>query len=855
MASYSSPFHTLHDTIGASTLVTPLVMPSSPPSLTRDDEEEPGTPDSPVPKSTTPRRDARDTRRENELDGEDDEEDDDRYFARQRDFDSPVLSRASSPDHSGVDINARLAEYSIDFSRLPGATLSGDGEDEFLSEMKGPEVEKLSDVGGPEDFTANLERYLMGDDDDDHHYNEQDTPLRRQLQNDLEASIRKDQEQEYAQKKNQEKEADEDEDEDEDGEEEHKLPEQTDLHQQQNSSTGNEQELGEYSEFGPPIDMSTPSHFLRRSNSGHVTQLEDIEEDDDEIDEAATPSKVLSTKGDEKDLHRQIAELQKAVKDRDEQIQKNHQQVLEGASAAEQNKHLQAEIQEKTAFLDSLRAEKDHENHSSFQRSENAADMSGIQRQMAEMQKELQNRNSQTDLDTERLETIAHLRQQLGGVQEQLKKRDETLDETVAKLREAITAKEKQLEEKNAEIDGLRTRVDDQALDIEKLETDVDQANTDYQTLQGRISTLETKNRPLEEKNSTLEADLTRAQSQVTAQENALKAMAADLPTGNGGQKTFAEILDLIKDLGPPSPTEEPAFLAPPPPGFPTANNAKMDEEGRLRQELSKLQAEMNVRSQVQRTLEVELSRAREQTTETQSLLKSIEDENARLSRQLKDSKSTADKAQRDLDQLRTEHTSAFQKIELLQDDQNKIQQPSPPPSPPTARNTRQQGSSPRGAAHTTTAQQDANHHYSHLQQLLAQAEKRESRLRAEIQSLRASRPSQDARVQLQTLTAEIERLEATIAAKDETAADMDAQIARSVEKREKEWERRVELLLKERERMSRALMWAWGEKEVGEKSKANVYTEDGKKIRQGYRYKYVSPSSNGAKSGKKTSS
>lgn len=843
MASYSSLFHTLHDTIGASTLVTPLVMPSSPPSLTRDDEEEPGTPDSPVPKSTTPRRVARDTHRQNELDGVE-EEDDDRYYARQRDFDSPVLSRASSPDHSGVDIDARLAEYSIDFSRLPGATLSGDGEDDFLSEMKGPEVEKLSDVGGPEDFTANLERYLMGDDDD--HYNDQEEPLRQQLENDLEASIRKDQEQEYAHRENQEEEADED---DEEG---HKLPEPTDLQQQQNSSAGNEQELGEYSEFGPPVDMSTPSHFLRRSNSGHVTQLEDIEEDDDEIDEAATPSKVLSTKGDEKDLHRQIADLQKTVQDRDEQIQKNHKQVLEGASAAEQNKRLQAELYEKTASLENLRAENGNESQSSPQYSQNATDISAIQRQMAEMQKELQNRNSQTDLDAERLDTIAHLRQQLNSVQEQLKKRDATLDETVAKLREVITAKEKQLEEKNAEIDGLRAQADDQALEIEKLETDVDQANTDYQTLEGRISSLETKNRPLEEKNNTLEADLTRAQSQVTAQENALKAMAADLPSGNGGQKTFAEILDLIKDLGPPSPTEEPGYF--PAPGFPASGNAKLDDMERLRQELSKLQAEMNVRSQVQRTLEAELARAREQNAETQSLFKSIEDENAHLSRHLKESRSTAEKAQRDLDQLRTEHTSAFQKIELLQDDQNIIQQPSPPPSPPTARNNasnrQQQRSPPRTA---TTTQQDTNQ--SHLQHLLAQAEKRESRLRAELQSLRASRSSQDTRLQLQSLTTEIQRLEATITAKDETAAEMDTQIARSVEKREKEWERRVELLLKERERMSRALMWTWGEKEVGEKSKANVYTEDGKKVRQGYRYKYVTPSANGLKSGKKASS
>jgi hypothetical protein len=46
--------------------------------------------------------------------------------------------------------------------------------------------------------------------------------------------------------------------------------------------------------------------------------------------------------------------------------------------------------------------------------------------------------------------------------------------------------------------------------------------------------------------------------------------------------------------------------------------------------------------------------------------------------------------------------------------------------------------------------------------------------------------------------------------------------ITKSVEKREKEWERRVDLLLKEREKMSKALLWAWGEKEVGDSVKDN---------------------------------
>ena len=830
-SGYSSPFHTLHDTIGASTLITPLVMPSSPPSPARD--EDPGTPDTPVAKNPTPHRVAQNTRRDNVFDEEDE---DDKYDVRQREFDSPVLSRASSPDHSAMDIDARLADYSIDFSQFPGTTLGADGEDDLLPDMKAAETEKLSDVGGPEDFTANLERYLMGEDDD------VEAPLRHQIEKDLEASIRREQQREFDQNDDQEEENEEEE------EDELEQVEQIKSRQHHHPPADNDPELGEYSEFGPPVDMSTPSHFLRRSTSGQVTHLEDIEEDDNEIDEAATPSKVLSTKGDEKDPHRQIAELQNAVRDRDEQIQKNHNQVLEAASAREQIKHLQAELQGKTVLLEGSRNEQNHEKKNSPRNSpKGATDVSALQRQMAEMQKELQNRNSHPDLDAERLDTIAHLRQQLNSIQEQLKKRDATLDESMSRLREVATAKEQQLQEKNTEIDRLKAQTDDQALEIEKLETDIDQANTDYQTLEGRISFLETKNGPLEEKNTTLEADLTRAQSQMTAQENALKAMAADLPTATGGQKTFAEILDLIKDLGPPSPTEEPGLC-------PAPGAVKEDETERLRQELAKLQADLNVRSQIQRTLEAELARAREQTSEAQSLFKSVEDENTRLTKRAEESKSNVDQGQRELNQLRADHSAALQTIARLQDEKKTIQQPSPPPSPPTTtqKNTatsQQQRSSKTNPTRAT--QQDLNQSSPH--HLLAQAEKRESLLRTELHSLRTSRTTQDA--QLHSLSTEIQFLKATITAKDETAVALDSRFARSVEKREKEWERRVEMLLKERERMSRALMWTWGEKEVGEKSKENVYAEDGRKLKQGYRYKYATAFASGHRSGKKTAS
>ena len=818
-------------------MITPLVMPSSPPNIDREEDAEPLG--SPTAKSPTVDRVAVKS-------GGDKYEEEEDYDARQREIDSPVLSRASSPDHAAGELDARLADYSIDFSRFPSAQFGGDKEDDLLPDMKPAEEDKLSDVGGPEDFTANLERYLMGDDDD-----EEGEFERKEAEKEKAADVRKEDEQQEQQDKDQA----------------HEQPEQNSKLQQ--PTTENEAELGEYSEFGPPIDMSTPSHLLHRTAGGlakDVTHLEGIEEgSDDEMNTAATPSaqkqRRLSNKAEEEkndDLHRQLADLRQAVQDRDEQLEKNHKRVLEAASAGEQIRHLQAELQRKTTLLDELHDQRSdeellreqvqllqkqaHEQELSLQRSTvNATDMSTLQQQMAEMQKELQNGNTHNnDLDAERLENIAHLRQQLGISQEQLKKRDATLDETMARLREVATSKEQQLREKNTEIDGLRAQIGDQSLEIEKLETDVDRSNTDYQTLEGRISSLETKNRPLEEKNSTLEADLTRAQSQVTAQENALKAMAADLPSGNGGQKTFTEILDLIKDLGP---SEDDA-----PDPFLENRDPREYEIEHLRHEVTKLQDELSEASVARKTLEAELAQSREQATEAHSLFKSIEDENTRLTKRADELKSTTDRTQRELGQVRADHSTALQTIQRLREEKTTtVQQPSPPPSPPTAQthNNNNANTTTLQASHQTQlkALQTAHTNSTRkLQTLLSTAEKRESRLRTELQSLRDSHSTQE--TQLETLSAEVQRLESALTVKDETAAVLDERIARSVEKREKEWQRRVDLLLKERDRMGRALMWTWGEKEVGDNHKGNGVGEDGRKLKQGYRYKYAQPQS-----------
>ncbi|KAL4951539.1 hypothetical protein BDW69DRAFT_169814 [Aspergillus filifer] len=810
---------TTHDTVGASTLAVPYFSPTSTPDDQPPNDE---SDDLPSPISSPGAHSPPGT--------------------------PPTLREGASLDRAAMELDARLREYTVDFSRFP----SGHGPDDELDEQ--PELEKeadrLSNVGGPEDFTANLERYLLGEDDSIHGDHDED----------------KDQEQPpielYEEPELPEA---------EDGD----LPKQRPA--QSHRPAEHDAELGEDSEFGTPVDMSTPSHLLRRTAAGttrEVTHLDDIEEDpDDEPSLVATPTvrKLKSPTNKEnnhadEDLRQQIDELTQAVKSRDEQLEKNRKRVLEAASYGEEIKHLRAELQRKTALLEELQ-ESHADKVKSRRSSVNAPDFSALQKQIAEMHKHLHSRNSHADLDAERLETITILRQQLTLTQEQLKKRDVVLDETLAQLKQVTTAKEQQLHEKNAEVDRLRSQVENQRAEIERLETDVSRVNREYRVLEDQMVLLETKNQPLEERNSTLEADLTRAQSQVTAQENALKAMATDTPGG-----TYSEILELIKDLGQPNTTR---------PFRPrdSGNSSDQDLE-QIYEELAKLRTETGERAAANKTLEAQLARANDQAAESQLLIQSIEAENTRLVKQAED-----------LDRLRSEHSRALETIEHLQETQQaQIQQPSPPSTPHTNNTdissleaTHKTQIANLKTAHATAISTLRSAHADStrkLRALLAASEKREADLQAELDQYEDERETQTQRLndqtdtvrnkdmEIATLRSEISHLESIIASKEETAAAMDLRIAKSVEKREREWERRVEMLLKERERMSKALLWTWGEKENpgqhskddrgkgktkssgklagGESDKENVsgtVKEDGRRRhgqRQAYQYKYA---------------
>ncbi|KAJ5573832.1 uncharacterized protein N7459_008259 [Penicillium hispanicum] len=847
---YTSPFPTSHDTIGQSTLVTPLFMPSSPPQhSTSPTPESPLPPDSPVfsEHSSLDERNDQGPPSDNE---------------RPPEKEVNHMSRSSTPSSpTGADLDARLAEYTLDFSQFPSGQFSDGRDADPLPDWKNDLEERLSDVGGPEDFTANMEKYLIG---------EGMSSARK-----LGAT--------------------------EEGAEPGSASQHHSVRSRQ-PAVEEEAESGDYSEFGPPVDMSTPSHVLHRTSAlaKDSTHLENIEEDpadnDDDEDDGqviASPSnRKMSLTADidkngakerEDDLHARIERLEKEVQSRDEQLERNHNRVLEAASAGEQIRHLQGELERRNAHIDGLQAQEkdvailreqnmalkkqnDEREQLLRQSSANSPDLNKLQQQIWDMQQQLQNRDSQHSLDNERLETIAHLRQQLKLTQEQLEKRDSSLEETLSKLREITRSKETQLHEKNAEIDRLKAETDDQALENERLEMELDRVNADYQALEDRLTTLEMRNQPLEEKNQSLEADLSRVQSQVEAQESALKAVAADLPIG--GRSTYSEILDLIKDLGHPGGASNPesplkdTFL----------ENQDMQLLG---QEINKLQQELQETSASQKAADAEVARLREQAAESQTLIQSVEAENSRLTSRVEELTTSLNKTQHELTRTREEHAESLETVAQLQEEKLG-QPPSPPPSPPRARGAGNSEPAPTDAAPTEASHQAqirslqtahstaistlrASHAESmrKIRNLLTAAEQREADLRTELTSLRISASSQETQLR-RTFKSEIKRLESVVAAKDETAAEVDQRIALSVDKREREWQRRVDLLLKERDRMAKALMMSWGEKEMGRGPGVLADKEnrrrDGDRVdaKQGQAYKYKYAQKHKPRSGEK---
>jgi len=75
---------------------------------------------------------------------------------------------------------------------------------------------------------------------------------------------------------------------------------------------------------------------------------------------------------------------------------------------------------------------------------------------------------------------------------------------------------------------------------------------------------------------------------------------------------------------------------------------------------------------------------------------------------------------------------------------------------------------------------------------------------------------------------------------KDQEAVNkaLDERVASVFQKREKEWRRRIRIVLRDRDMMGKALMWSWGKNEVGERER-EVEVNGEKTVEKGMGYRY----------------
>ncbi|KUL84921.1 hypothetical protein ZTR_07880 [Talaromyces verruculosus] len=746
MPIHTSPFPTTHDTIGPSTLSSPVQVPSSPPS--------------PSPQSR------RNTDNDHGNNGQDNR-----------------LTSASN-DVATLDLDKRLSQYTVDFNKFPGGGKEKI-EDVFEDEDQGPEF------GGPEDFTLNLEKYLNG------------TPS--------------------AEDKKQQ-------DDDEPDSEEDALPEYSPSPSPRaRHHHSHNHEEAEESEFGPPVDMSTPSHLMWRKNYGSGKEetrleLEDIEESlPSSPEKDDSPSKTGKENGMEESrtfttVLREIEDLHEQRRERDEKIEENRKEL---ASAREEIQNLQAELQLKDSLLSEA---------------SNRANEVGVLR---EQLKALQKKPATSDDDAKE---ITKLQEELKETREQLEKRDEALEDSSTKLRELTASSELQLRQKNSEIEDLKAQIDEKELQIADADEDLADVQRQYDILKDRIESLETRNSPLEEKNILLEKELSSVRAELASQRNAVLTMAVDLSIEVQG-KDYTEVIhslqQQLKDLKESSHDH--------------GKSTQVEED--LQSKLDQAQFALQRSVAEKEVAETEWQRSKDLLAETRSLITTIEGENTRLTARIQELNSNLTKAREEIDRLKEQHRQELATVDV---------QPTPAqPSINTTDRTNELREAHRLEIQNlreinTTSINDLRTSYNdtiqHLRAMLSTSEKRAVSLHNQLLETKSTTTTQSN--EINSLRSEIEQLQSTLALKEETSAEMDKMIAKSIEKREREWERRTELLLKERDKMGKALMWAWGEKEVGKPSSERTKNRDApasvaaaagdtsgseeKKARQGYRYKYV---------------
>ncbi|KAK2732358.1 hypothetical protein FQN57_002931 [Myotisia sp. PD_48] len=681
------------------------------------------------------------------------------------------------------DSEANLSDFTFDLNKLPGQ-ITGIGEDEPILDKdadKSDESDDNFDFGGPDDFTLNIVDHIKAQGNEGVVSSIEDSPKQSQGG---------DGNGDNGKNNNNEEEDEDEDDEDEDEDEEDK-----------EYAAVRSTRIHECTELEPPLETSTPAHLLWRkdklSKDQHIQNKEYSHIDGANQDSFANDNQTVTPGRPTPPPHAVVGN------DDDDNIATTYgQHTPYVTSAAQKIQELQTQLEEQTVYTNSVETQLAEKN-ATFLR-------------FKELQLQLNERDRTIQLNQTKLENFHSLEQEVNRLRKEmaqavkgyertplrqrLNDKDEQLRKIELKLHDTSVSYQLRTEQMTAEIQRMKLKHDEQAREIDRLNNHSDTFYEERRTLEHNVADLSKNIENLKLQIVNLQANLAVASSESGSRHNAIKDLAEKLSLPAAG-KEFTEVITLLESH------------------FDTLNQPPAENIEGPSQVENELQEQLQESTSLTRILTVQLDSTREELLEVRSTLSALKTEKAQISSRL-DRLTTdhlaaqkraleytkeRDQALNALNALREENKDRRQQQNLGRQETDKLEK---------SHRIEIERIKSTHAEEMSKLRSEQSSSASDLDTLLKTAQERETQLNAELTVLRETTADQE--VEMERHTKECAQLKSVIEAKESTAAELDSKFASALKKREQVWESRINKLLQERDRMSKALLWTWGKVEVG---------------------------------------
>lgn len=575
-----------------------------------------------------------------------------------------------------------------------------------------------------------------------------------------------------------------------------------------------------FSEIEPPLDMSTP--VQNGASRGPTAYLR---------------SRDVKVDGN----LRVIEELKSELRKRDTIIEANRSKAAEQASLSLQVQQLQAELDQKGTTINE-------------------------QQNIAKaIQSQLQQKDAALARQCVELSQIDFLRAEIQRLRDMEAMNDtkSALQDARKKLDEANTAEQRAKSDSAATIQRLRTELDEEFLELDRLESDLETTKQDRGAKEEQIQSLSQIVRQLEAHIAELETDLTVSKSGMESRQKKIHDFATDMALTIPPDTSFVDTLSALRSAV-----------------FEQRNSAP--QLAHVEPKIESLRQRLSSADDAAHSQATILDATRQQLSESKASATLLQGELNRLVSRVEVLTDEQIKLQSQMLRMTEARDDALLTVENLRAEQQRVLNPSSlAPSTPIGNSNASTPRTPRTAtvpsasasasasapdhealarthhaqlqslssAHTAALSVLRDSHaetVKALQDLLATSRARESKLDAEIATLRAETVdlgrlradnerlhsdvdqlnSEAARIseEITGANVEIARLARVMEAKEAVAVAMDGRFADLLRRREAEWRGRMAAVKRGRERVGKALLWTWAEQEEEERE-GNVRT------------------------------